>query len=127
MPASSLPEVATPLVPKERVITSSTNLSNDYGTPNLAFFYHGLSTAGDLASLWKDVDSWNAWELSIAEEHVVTQLNNNNLPDDDSISSRIIRSAYRGKVIATLREQNESPWYVMSIVCRVSKSLTAAS
>ncbi|TGJ85406.1 hypothetical protein E0Z10_g3335 [Xylaria hypoxylon] len=112
MPVYSLPEVATPLIPKERVITSSIDLSNDYGTPNLAFLYHGLSNAGDLASLWKDVDSWNAWELSIAEEHVVAQLDNDNLPGDDSISSRMIRSAYRGKVIATLREQAQSPWLI---------------
>lgn len=123
----SLPEVETPIIPKERVITRSVDLSNDYGTPNLAFFYHVLCAAGDLDPLWKAVDSWNAWELAIAEEHVVSQLNKGNLPGDDSIPSRMKRSAYRGKVIATLREQGESPWYVIGIICRVSKSLTAFS
>ncbi|KAI3339003.1 hypothetical protein F4824DRAFT_498857 [Ustulina deusta] len=108
----SLPEVETPIIPKERVITRSVDLSNDYGTPNLAFFYHVLCAAGDLDPLWKAVDSWNAWELAIAEEHVVSQLNKGNLPGDDSIPSRMKRSAYRGKVIATLREQGESPWLI---------------
>ncbi|KAI0535083.1 hypothetical protein GGR58DRAFT_480393 [Xylaria digitata] len=41
-----------------------------------------------------------------------SSLNNGSLPDDDSIPSRMKRNTYRGKVIATLRGQGESPWLI---------------
>jgi hypothetical protein len=90
------------------------NVTNDYGTPNLLFFYHlplfSEEKEDSLAALLKDCRAWNAWELCQAENELQTQLQKGTLPNDDSVRSREERTAYRAKVIAYMRENSEQGW-----------------
>lgn len=90
------------------------NVTNDYGTPNLLFFYHLPLFSDDkkdsLAAVLKEYKSWNAWELYQAEKQLQIQLEKETLPNDDSVKSREKRTAYRAKVIAYLREESEDGW-----------------
>ncbi|KAI0095441.1 hypothetical protein GGR51DRAFT_569955 [Nemania sp. FL0031] len=90
------------------------NVENDYGTPNLLFFYDiPLVTEGmnnELASIQDDFRSWNAWELCVAEDQLQMQLEKGNLPLDDSFESRVKRTNYRAKVVGILRDTSEGAW-----------------
>ncbi|KAI3399295.1 hypothetical protein diail_7250 [Diaporthe ilicicola] len=96
-------------------LSQSIDVTNDYGTPNLLFFYYlplfSENKKDDvLAAVLKDYESWNAWELCEAEKQLQIQLQKKTLPSDDSVQSRERRTAYRAKVIASLRENSEQGW-----------------
>ncbi|KUI71271.1 hypothetical protein VM1G_07415 [Cytospora mali] len=95
----------------------SINVTNDYGTPNLLFFYHiplfSENMKDSLAAVLKDYSSWNSWELFEAEKQLQIQLQKETLPKDDTIESREKRTAYRAKVIAYLRENSEQGWLLL--------------
>ncbi|KAL7912272.1 hypothetical protein GGI35DRAFT_444855 [Trichoderma velutinum] len=112
----SLPEVE-PFLPLQTPgldIATSYDVTNDYGTPNLLFSYYTPfipdEKKEELATVHDDFQSWNAWELANAEIQLQKQLAKGTLPADDLISSRVLRSMYRAKVIVYLRENSENGW-----------------
>ncbi|KAI1451531.1 hypothetical protein F4805DRAFT_473570 [Annulohypoxylon moriforme] len=116
MSNDSLPEVDLSLLSGKLypVVPKLLDVSNDYGAPNLLFLYDTPyipdDKRQDLETIRYDIQSWNAWELATAENQVQIQLSKKNLPDDDSIESRVKRSEYRAKVISVLREEYENGW-----------------
>ncbi|KAF5024530.1 hypothetical protein F66182_3293 [Fusarium sp. NRRL 66182] len=95
----------------------TSDVKNDYGTPNLLFFYYTPTIPSDkqdeLAAVQKDFYSWNAWELAVAESQLQTQLKKGTLPSDDSTESREKRATYRAKVDIYLRENSEDGWLLL--------------
>ncbi|KAE8167488.1 hypothetical protein BDV40DRAFT_252991 [Aspergillus tamarii] len=92
------------------------NVTNDYGTPNLLFFYFVPflpdDRKPDLEALQDEIQSWNAWELGQTEVQVRHRIADKSLPSDDSTASRVKRTNYRAKVIDYLRESSETTWLV---------------
>ncbi|KAL7796700.1 hypothetical protein V8C37DRAFT_371195 [Trichoderma ceciliae] len=88
------------------------DVSNDYGTPNLLFLYYVPFLPDelklDLDHLQDEFQSWNAWELGMAEHQLIGHVEGGRLPSDDSIASRKIRNDYRSKVIGVLRGGSEA-------------------
>ncbi|KAN0080553.1 hypothetical protein V8E54_003757 [Elaphomyces granulatus] len=121
MPAYPLPEIDTTflLSPEtyDKAATEVNDVTNDYGTPNLLFLYYipfpPEAVKDDLYALKEELQSWHAYELEQAERQVHIQINNGNLPTDDSLASRVKRTNYRAKVIQFLRENSEV-WVTMT-------------
>ncbi|KOC13228.1 hypothetical protein AFLA70_57g003780 [Aspergillus flavus AF70] len=92
------------------------NVTNDYGTPNLLFFYFIPFLADDrkpdLEALQDEIQSWNAWELGQTEVQVRHRIADGSLPSDDATASRVKRTNYRAKVVDHLREVSETTWLV---------------
>ena len=90
------------------------DVTNDYGTPNLLFFYFVPflpdDRKPDLQALQDEIQSWNAWELGQTEVQVKHRIADKSLPSDDSTASRVKRTNYRAKVIDYLRESSETTW-----------------
>lgn len=95
--------------------SASTDLSNDYGTPNVLFFYYTAFIPDDrkfdLDAIQDEFQTWNAWELGQAETQLVGHVKDGSLPSDDSPASRIKRNNYRSKAIEFFRSTSQA-WYV---------------
>ncbi|KAK2591710.1 hypothetical protein QQS21_010595 [Conoideocrella luteorostrata] len=104
-----------------RLGNNSTDLSADYGTPNLFFLYYvspipeGLKDY--LYSLRDAFQAWNAWELGQAESQTRGHVVAGRLPSDSSIASRVHRNNYRSKAVAYFREASEN-W--LSVAHRIT-------
>ncbi|KHO02065.1 uncharacterized protein MAM_01066 [Metarhizium album ARSEF 1941] len=114
-PYVGLPEVDAASVLEGRATAlAEAEVTNDYGTPNLLFLYYippiTDEQRNDLEAAKTELQSWNAWELSAAEDQVQKQLRKGTLPGDDSAESRARRTNYRAQVVTYLRENSENAW-----------------
>jgi hypothetical protein len=95
--------------------SAGTDVTNDYGTPNLLFLYYIPFLPDDkkldLEAIQDEFQTWNAWELGQAELQLIGHVEDGSLPSDDSIASRVARNNYRSRVIEIFRAGNEA-WYV---------------
>ncbi|OTB01401.1 hypothetical protein M426DRAFT_14562 [Hypoxylon sp. CI-4A] len=127
MDALKLPEVQVSSLPT-RSSHKAVEVDNDYGTLNLLFSYYvphiPSGTNAHLATILKEFQSWNAWELAVAEDQVQIQIGQGNLPRDDSVESRVRRNNYRAKVVAFLRDDRESSWLLFEASSQENASLS---
>lgn len=119
---SELPEVkpvALDLKPRSDLasVETETDVSNDYGTPNVLFLYYIPFLPDDekpgFDAIQDEFQTWNAWELGQAEAQLLRHVEAGNLPSDDSIASRVTRNNFRSKAIDSFRTTSQA-WYVPS-------------
>ncbi|OJD16540.1 hypothetical protein ACJ73_08876 [Blastomyces percursus] len=100
---------------------------NDYGTPNLLFLFYipqvPESEKDNINSQKADIQSWFAYELGKTELQVLDQLEDGNLPTDDSAASRVKRTTYRAKVVKVYRENGQT-WAPRSQTGNATKKMT---
>ncbi|PHH92896.1 hypothetical protein CDD83_3727 [Cordyceps sp. RAO-2017] len=111
----SLPEVqpvALHSKPEPSLKAAATDVSDDYGTPNLLFLYYipflPDDRKPDLGAIRDEFQTWNAWELGQAETQLLKNVQAGNLPSDDSIASRITRNNYRSKAVEFFRAGSQA-------------------
>lgn len=113
--AAKVPTVPLELTSESALNLPQSDLSHDYGTPNLLFLYYIPDCPDDrkrdLDAILEEVYAWNAWELGQAELQLGKHVASGALPSDDLVASRITRNNYRSKAIEFFRKGNEG-WYV---------------